>query len=169
MKKFTLILAGLVGVVFGVHGNEEHQELVVAVERSGTALVEDDLDQTRERAGELLALIGEQEAEPLVEPARQLAGSESLEDARGHFQTLSLALIERVGDTPGFYIMTCPMVEEGLWIQTDEEVANPYMGQRMIQCGGLLRKTGSEDEARGPAPSEPTVRGCLCCEKPPTT
>jgi len=32
-------------------------------------------------------------------------------------------------------VMTCPMVEDGRWLQDNEKVANPYMGQRMPACG----------------------------------
>jgi len=33
-------------------------------------------------------------------------------------------------------LFTCPMAQDyGFWFQTGSEMANPYMGQRMLQCG----------------------------------
>lgn len=35
------------------------------------------------------------------------------------------------------HLFYCPMAEGyGEWIQPTDDIANPYMGQRMLQCGG---------------------------------
>lgn len=149
------------GMALVAHGEEQHQELVLAVETTGTALVEDDLDATREGAATIVDLLPEND--PMAAPVGELAESESLEAAREHFQTLSLLLIERIEEVPGYYIMSCPMVENGYWVQTTEEVANPYMGQRMVRCGGVDRKTGNPSSSSNPAGSDRKAASARPC------
>ena len=59
---------------------------------------------------------------------------------RKRFGELSETLIGILRKTPelqsGLHLYECPMAEGyGLWVQTQEQLANPYMGQKMLHCG----------------------------------
>jgi multidrug efflux pump subunit AcrA (membrane-fusion protein) len=63
-----------------------------------------------------------------------------LEAQRGLLAELSARVIELARNTPPpgqtLYVANCPMVEAD-WLQTEEKLANPYMGSRMLRCGSL--------------------------------
>lgn len=82
--------------------------------------------------------------------ARQLADGSprSLEDARKGYAEISRALIslmDRHGGSALFgrelFLMECPMADKfgyKRWVGPSEEIHNPYMGQKMLQCGSVL-------------------------------
>ena len=100
-----------------------------------------------------IAAIGQQ-AKPLTESEnaeiQQLAQSlvevstakpEDIEGAREAYKAISeptIKLVKLVPPTNGvaemFYVGYCPMVKAS-WLQTSEELANPYMGEKMLRCG----------------------------------
>ena len=100
-----------------------------------------------------MASIGEQ-AQPLTDSdsaeVQQLAQSlvevsaakpEDIEGAREAYKAISAPVIELVKLVPPtddvaetFYVGYCPMVKAS-WLQTSEELANPYMGEKMLRCG----------------------------------
>ena len=100
-----------------------------------------------------MASIGEQ-AQPLTDSdnaeVQQLAQSlvevsaanpEDVEGAREAYKAISTPVIELVKLVPPtddvaetFYVGYCPMVKAS-WLQTSEELANPYMGEKMLRCG----------------------------------
>ncbi|MBW2465006.1 MAG: DUF3347 domain-containing protein [Deltaproteobacteria bacterium] len=57
--------------------------------------------------------------------------------AFGSLSAALLALIEAHRSLGrGWHVFVCPMTEgEGRWLQPTAELENPYMGQRMLQCG----------------------------------
>ena len=76
-----------------------------------------------------------------------------LKQARERFKLLSsavIALVQRVRSSadvaPVLYQVTCGM-EKASWLQDSKEVANPYMGQRMTDCGTIERKIDSAPTA----------------------
>lgn len=74
------------------------------------------------------------------EAAAQLGRADSLAAARVQFSDLSRALIALLGSdarlAAGRQLFSCPMVDGyGYWLQTDQALANPYMGQQMLTCG----------------------------------
>jgi len=82
---------------------------------------------------------------PRIRPALQaLHGSDDITEMRQAFHDLSvplLALAEAYG-LPGpditYRVAHCPMAMDGegaSWIQTAEELANPYYGAEMLRCG----------------------------------
>lgn len=84
---------------------------------------------------------------------RAAAQPDDLEEARETFDGISVALIELVQVTPPsdavadtLYVAYCPMVEAS-WLQATEELANPYMGQKMLECGEVKKTipTGATD------------------------
>jgi hypothetical protein len=56
------------------------------------------------------------------------------------FGEVSQALISMASKTPslreGRHVFKCPMAQKySKWVQTSKEMANPYMGKKMLKCG----------------------------------
>lgn len=89
--------------------------------------------------------------EALSEAAEALAAIEP-EDAaaaRKTFGEASRAVVALLADAPelreGRHVFECSMASGyKKWVQTDEEIANPYMGTKMLSCG-----SGTEWEIGG--------------------
>lgn len=113
----------------------EIDKLVASYESVSTALVNDDLEAARS-AAESLAKVAKQEGTPNIDiAAGKVADANSLDEARKTFKSLSSQVIALARGDEGYTVMTCPMVENGRWLQSDKTVSNPYMGQRMPGCG----------------------------------
>lgn len=128
------------------------EETLAAYEELRSALANDDASQlsslaTRlSTAAERAGMVAPESLRPTL---RSLASSaESLgevprEDiaaarrAFGEVSRLSMALLESDGSLrTGRYVYECTMTEGyGTWIQTTEEVSNPYQGSKMLRCG----------------------------------
>ena len=81
------------------------------------------------------------EAQARAIAERAAAAPDNLQEARQALQGISAALIELVRVTPPsdavaetLYVAYCPMAEAS-WLQATQELANPYMGQKMLTCG----------------------------------
>lgn len=78
--------------------------------------------------------------------ANAIAGLGDVEAQRVEFESLSMAMInvvEAFGPlSNAVYRQTCPMVRGGSadWLATEEQIANPYHGSRMLRCGDVVRK-----------------------------
>lgn len=78
-----------------------------------------------------------------------LAGSSTLDIQRTAFLSLSNTLIESVKTfgLPGvIYQQFCPMTDDGkggYWLSDSEEIANPYFGDQMHNCGETITKIES--------------------------
>lgn len=116
------------------------------------------------RAGE-----GEVAAQAKTVTKHANAQPKDLKEARAAFKSLSAAVIGLVEllppsaeVAPELYEATCGMAKAN-WLQESKELANPYMGQKMLECGSIERKigpaTGGEDK------KEPAARagGGSCC------
>lgn len=71
----------------------------------------------------------------------------NLEEARVQFGQLSFDLIALVTQFPPpvgqmLYTMNCPMWKKspGRWLQASPDIENPFMGQKMLQCGSVVEK-----------------------------
>ena len=76
----------------------------------------------------------------IASKARALAGAGDLAAMRRAFGRLSEPLVTLVKSHArlrrGRHLFDCPMAEGyGEWIQNDDQISNPYMGQRMLTCG----------------------------------
>ncbi len=72
--------------------------------------------------------------------AADLATARDVVGARRAFESLSRSMIRLAAADSrlahGRHVFTCPMTEgPGRWLQTSDELANPYMGQKMLRCG----------------------------------
>jgi Cu(I)/Ag(I) efflux system membrane fusion protein len=82
----------------------------------------------------------------IVHGSRSIIAEDDVDDQRYHFETVSYAMIEVVeGFRPvGYeiYVQSCPMVRGGSadWLSKEENIMNPYHGDRMLNCGEVLRK-----------------------------
>ncbi|GAA4469677.1 hypothetical protein [Novipirellula rosea] len=75
---------------------------------------------------------------------------EDLVAARKAYQSISASMIELVKiASPSnqavseLYVAYCPMVKAS-WLQTTEEIENPYMGQKMLSCGEIKEEIPTE-------------------------
>ena len=63
--------------------------------------------------------------------------AEALREGFGNVSRPLVALMRAAPSLQrGFHIFHCPMAQDyGNWIQRSANISNPYMGQRMLQCG----------------------------------
>lgn len=84
--------------------------------------------------------------------ASNIAGSNDVEEQREQFDFLSAVLIKTVeafgAGSEDLYVQHCPMAfdDEGAdWIALEEEVRNPYFGDRMLKCGTVERNLAEKE------------------------
>ena len=63
-----------------------------------------------------------------------------IEQVRIDFGELSRQMVAVLSAIPSLrdklYVYECPMAQDyDRWIQLEEQMANPYMGERMLECG----------------------------------
>ncbi|MGD9546698.1 MAG: hypothetical protein AB7V45_04020 [Candidatus Krumholzibacteriia bacterium] len=118
-----------------------------------TALAGDSLDQVGEHAsalgklatvefdrrGEVGAAGSGSPSAAITAAAAQLAGAKDLEGARRAFGDLSEALVRSGALIPAgqLKVAYCPMAGKH-WLQTGNEIANPYYGSKMLRCGSFV-------------------------------
>ncbi len=114
----------------------EHYETV----RSGLAA--DELGSAKNAGIGLVTALQEEfaESKPMIEAAQKLAAAATLDDARAAFGLISGELTRTVQGQPGLYVMNCPMVKNGVWVQRTAKIENPYMGKKMLACGEIVTK-----------------------------
>lgn len=123
---------------------DKAQALFKPYKAIAAALVADDLEAAKIAAKQLSERASEADRPKLAEQAKSLAGTRDLETARQAFQSLSSNAIQMLGQSDGMIVMACPMVENGRWLQDNDKVANPYMGQRMPACGAPEKPSGTK-------------------------
>lgn len=75
-----------------------------------------------------------------------LAGESDVEEQRFYFERISNAMIQMVEsfNPVGYtiYHQSCPMVRDGSadWLSREEQIRNPYHGDRMMNCGEIIRQ-----------------------------
>jgi Cu(I)/Ag(I) efflux system membrane fusion protein len=85
----------------------------------------------------------------LSKSVKELTENNNLEYQRDEFLTLSETLIESIktfGVTGVVYQQFCPMTnggKGGYWLSESEEIANPYYGDQMHNCGEIVTKIES--------------------------
>jgi hypothetical protein len=106
--------------------SETDKQFLARYEKVRSALAIDDLAAARTAAGDL----GDEGAE--------LAKSSSLKDARATFEKLSDKAKQLAAGQSGYYVVHCPMLKKD-WVQTSEQIANPYYGKQMATCGEIKK------------------------------
>jgi membrane fusion protein, copper/silver efflux system len=85
-------------------------------------------------------------SEVIVNSSDELIPLDDVDDQRYHFEFISEAMIDMVDlfRPVGFdvYHQSCPMVRGGTadWLSREEQIANPYHGDRMMRCGEVIRR-----------------------------
>lgn len=81
---------------------------------------------------------------PMTTSLRQIQSSSEMEEQRKSFRALSEALYKSIrafglGGNEAFYEF-CPMAfnnEGAYWLSNEENIRNPYFGDRMLTCGNV--------------------------------
>lgn len=165
LKKY--LFAGLMLALFSVAGHSQNLGKVdgdvkdkINAALTGyyavkDALVDSDHTKTKEKAGELVTLIGaisdekmtaaQKEfwvklATPLTTDAEHIRDTGDLEHQRSHFVHLSnnfYSLVNgfRANKTEA-YQHYCPM-KKASWLSASKEIRNPYYGSKMLDCGSV--------------------------------
>jgi hypothetical protein len=134
---FSLVLAAAVLSLSAA--DIAHPKTLQQYEAVRVALVSDDLAAAKKAGASLAAAAKEESLADIAEAGQKLADSASLKEARAVFQSISLAVEKWVKDQPGYFIMTCPMVEGSVWVQTTDKIGNPYKGKEMAECGEIKK------------------------------
>jgi hypothetical protein len=75
-----------------------------------------------------------------------LVAEDDVDEQRFYFERISNAMIQMVEsfNPVGYtvYHQSCPMVRDGSadWLSREEEIRNPYHGDRMMNCGEVVRE-----------------------------
>ncbi len=123
------------------------QTLLAAYERVRSRLAADDLNGAADAAREIQAAttaFGESKATDFTEianSAASLAAAKDIKAARNSFGEISRQVIALLATdkalTKTMHVFECPMVRGyKKWVQPTEDLQNPYMGKRMLACGG---------------------------------
>lgn len=98
------------------------------------------------------------DAKRLTADAREAVGamrSQPTEKQRDLFKQASasiLSLVEAVPPSRGvaqsLYVANCPMAQAD-WLQDSQELANPFYGEDMKECGRIVRKLGDKPKGKG--------------------
>lgn len=79
----------------------------------------------------------------IASAANKLASTKDFPAARLAFGELSkhtITLLSSSGSATGLTAYQCPMAKGyKKWLQADVNMANPYMGKRMLKCGGKTK------------------------------
>lgn len=82
----------------------------------------------------------------IEENSEQITALEEADDQRYHFEYISDTMIEMVDQfrPVGYELFhqSCPMVRGGTaeWLSREEQIRNPYHGERMMNCGETIRR-----------------------------
>jgi hypothetical protein len=119
--------------------SNEEAACLKAYHQVHAALAKDDLEAAKKSAGELAEKATVAKCVTTPKHATELAQSNSLDKAREHFKAISEECTKMAAGIEGEFVFTCPMVKAD-WLQTDsKQVANPYMGKKMLTCGEVKK------------------------------
>jgi Cu(I)/Ag(I) efflux system membrane fusion protein len=85
-------------------------------------------------------------SEVITSRSKELIPLTNVDQQRYRFEYISEAMIEMVEmfQPVGYeiYHQSCPMVRDGSadWLSREEQIANPYHGNRMMRCGEVIRR-----------------------------
>ena len=138
----AVFLVLLAAVVAALATDMKYPKTLEQYEMVRAGLAADELAAAKNGATNLVTAVQEEFAgsKLMIDAAQKLAASESLDDARAAFLVISKELVKLVQGQPGFFVMTCPMMKDAVWVQTTAKVSNPYKGKAMAECGEIVKK-----------------------------
>lgn len=102
-------------------------------------LFEDDLAAAQKAAA---GMVKHDKNSAMAKHAQAITDSKSLAEARKHFDALSKVAIPVAKKQKVMHVAHCPMAMDGKgadWLQEkNDEIKNPYMGQKMPKCGKFM-------------------------------
>lgn len=145
----TIVLAGSFNL--SAQENSALNTVVVEYAEIKEALVADDFAGVKKQVPDLKQALADASIEnedqgELVEAIDALAVAADIQSQRKAFAALSQFLVEVVKEQDldqTIYVKACPMALNGqgaTWLSLEEQVQNPYMGQRMPRCGSVKEK-----------------------------
>ena len=110
-------------------------------ERIRVLLAADEIKGVSEAAQALAASATKASYTAVATSATKLAAATEIEAARVAFGDVSREVVTLLAQDPalakGQHVFECPMAKGyRKWIQPSQEMANPYMGKKMLACGG---------------------------------
>lgn len=117
------------------------------------ALVKDDYAQVKRTAMDMQKSLEEVELNKeqhnsLKDVVANLAKAENIGAQRRHFAQLSQHVYQIAGRSnptdETLYLQSCGMAMGGqgaVWLSYDQQIKNPFMGQKMSGCGSVIEKT----------------------------
>lgn len=85
----------------------------------------------------------ESRVEAMSNDLRFMAQNKELEKQRDHFTVITkntYALVKAVDTEQALYYQYCPMAfnnNGGYWLSAQQEIRNPYFGDKMLKCGSV--------------------------------
>lgn len=128
------------------------KDVISAYLQVQSALAGDNLAAAKTAGAALQSAAGaDPAAAALHDAAGRIAGASDLAAGRTGFLHVSQILIPLLKhtDTPDLYLAHCPMAFRGKgadWLQTGQQISNPYFGQSMLRCGTIKERMSSDRE-----------------------
>lgn len=126
---------------------EKAEQVLSAYLQIKNALVETNGEAASKAAKKITATLSENKGELLDNirfDAEHIAETKSADHQRDHFNTLSDNVYTLVKATDAgeskLYRQYCPMAmnnDGAYWLSTEEEIRNPYFGDKMLKCGSV--------------------------------
>ena len=114
---------------------------LAAYERVRALLAADEIKGVGDAARALETEATKAQYPAIATQAAKLAAVTEIEAARVAFGEVSREIITMLAKEPalakGHHVFECPMTKGyRKWVQPTDDLANPYMGKKMLACGG---------------------------------
>jgi len=115
--------------------------MLAAYERVRALLAADQIEGVGEAAHEIEATANAAKYPAIAASAAKLAAASDLEAARVSFADVSREVVTLLASdkalAKGQHVFECPMTKGyRKWVQPSQDLENPYMGRKMLACGG---------------------------------
>jgi hypothetical protein len=122
------------------HHAATRRQILAGYETVRAALADDDLAAAKTAVQKLATDADRLHHAGIASSAKAVARADNLAGAREAFKTLSVEVVALAKHTKGYFILTCPMAQAD-WVQSTQQVANPYLGKDMLTCGEVKEET----------------------------
>ena len=112
------------------------KEILSSYVKVSAALAADDLGAAKKAAAAVAEHASMSDMnKSIAAKASAVAKATKIDAARTAFKSLSAAVEPLAAGEKGYVVMNCPMANAD-WVQTSNDVKNPYYGKSMLTCGG---------------------------------